>query len=119
MLHSQAGSDYLLADMSCRHSPFSSELRALMHRRGQVCMIPGTREFFIALVDHDEWGGAHTVWGEVSRPYCQNSGVRCNKQQGMVMACITCQEYCQFEATVLWDSMPDLEQWFPQLLPQS
>ncbi|CAL5221657.1 g3884 [Coccomyxa viridis] len=35
-------------------------------KRGQVCMIPGTKEFFIALVDHDEWGGAHTVWGEVS-----------------------------------------------------
>ena len=29
-------------------------------------MIPHTQEFFIALVDHDEWGGAHTVWGKVS-----------------------------------------------------
>lgn len=29
-------------------------------------MIPRTQEFFIALVDHDEWGAAHTVWGEVS-----------------------------------------------------
>ncbi len=29
-------------------------------------MIPGTKEFFIAVVDHDEWGGAHTVWGEAS-----------------------------------------------------
>lgn len=28
-------------------------------------MIPGTKEFFIALSDHSEWGTAHTVWGEV------------------------------------------------------
>ena len=32
-------------------------------------MIPGTKEFFIAVVDHDEWAGAHTVWGEVSQPH--------------------------------------------------
>ena len=43
-------------------------------------MIPGTKEFFIALVDHDEWGGAHTVWGVVSEPYSHNSSVRYNKQ---------------------------------------
>ena len=29
-------------------------------------MIPGTKEFFIAANDHDEWGSAHTVWGMVS-----------------------------------------------------
>lgn len=29
-------------------------------------MIPGTKEFFIAARDHDEWGSAHTVWGMVS-----------------------------------------------------
>ncbi len=29
-------------------------------------MIPGTKEFFIAAHDHDEWGSAHTVWGMVS-----------------------------------------------------
>lgn len=29
-------------------------------------MIPGTKEFFIAAKDHDEWGSAHTVWGMVS-----------------------------------------------------
>ena len=28
-------------------------------------MIPGTKEFFIAAKDHDEWGSAHTVWGMV------------------------------------------------------
>lgn len=28
-------------------------------------MIPRTKEFFISLKDHDEWGVAHTVWGEV------------------------------------------------------
>ena len=30
-----------------------------------MCMIPRTKEFFISLKDHDEWGVAHTVWGEV------------------------------------------------------
>jgi hypothetical protein len=45
-------------------------------------MIPRTKEFFISLKDHDEWGIAHTVWGEVrldqlldgakSRPVCVN-----------------------------------------------
>lgn len=29
-------------------------------------MIPGSKEFFIAAVDHKEWGAAHTVWGVVS-----------------------------------------------------
>ncbi len=36
------------------------------YRKGHVCMIPGTKEFFIAAHDHDEWGSAHTVWGMVS-----------------------------------------------------
>lgn len=36
-------------------------------RKGHVCMIPRTKEFFISLKDHDEWGIAHTVWGEVSK----------------------------------------------------
>lgn len=35
-------------------------------RRGHVCMIPGSNEFFIAAIDHKEWGTAHTVWGVVS-----------------------------------------------------
>ncbi|CAL8468913.1 g8454 [Coccomyxa elongata] len=34
-------------------------------KRGHVCMIPRTKEFFISLKDHDDWGVAHTVWGEV------------------------------------------------------
>lgn len=29
-------------------------------------MIPRTKEFFISLKDHDDWGVAHTVWGEVA-----------------------------------------------------
>lgn len=29
-------------------------------------MIPGSNEFFIAAIDHKEWGTAHTVWGVVS-----------------------------------------------------
>lgn len=35
-------------------------------KKGHVCMIPGTKEFFIAAKDHDEWGSAHTVWGMVT-----------------------------------------------------
>jgi len=37
----------------------------LIARRGHACMIPGTKEFFISLMDHSEWGTAHTCWGEV------------------------------------------------------
>ena len=39
-------------------------------------MIPGSKEFFIAAVDHKEWGAAHTVWGVVSVPkgsLCQST----------------------------------------------
>ena len=35
-------------------------------RRGHACTIPGTADFFIAAVDHLEWGHAHTVFGHVS-----------------------------------------------------
>ena len=41
-------------------------LRLLCSRRGHACTIPGTAEFFIAAVDHPEWGHAHTVFGQVS-----------------------------------------------------
>lgn len=34
-------------------------------RRGHVCSIPATKEFFIATCDHSEWGTAHTCWGEI------------------------------------------------------
>ena len=34
-------------------------------------MIPGTKEFFIALSDHSEWGTAHNVWGEVEPVFYQ------------------------------------------------
>lgn len=37
----------------------------LLHRKGHACMIPGSKEFFIAAADHDEWGNAHTVFGMV------------------------------------------------------
>ena len=61
---------FIVCDPLCELSILLRPLKvpASLHRRGQACMIPGTREFFIALVDHDEWGGAHTVWGEVSTP---------------------------------------------------
>lgn len=31
-------------------------------------MIPNTKEFFISMMDHTEWGTAHSVWGEVGDP---------------------------------------------------
>ncbi len=36
-------------------------------RKGNICMIPNCKEFFIATADHPEWGHSHTIWGEVSR----------------------------------------------------
>lgn len=39
--------------------------RQVCYRRGSVCMIAGTKEFFIAVVDHAEWSGSFTVWGQV------------------------------------------------------
>eukprot|EP00955_Chlamydomonas_euryale_P087997 364341-Chlamydomonas_euryale.AAC.22 len=33
--------------------------------RGDVLMIPGTKEFFIATGPHPDWGGVHTVWGRI------------------------------------------------------
>ncbi|KAF5843818.1 hypothetical protein DUNSADRAFT_5055 [Dunaliella salina] len=32
---------------------------------GHAAMILGTTEFYIALMDHLEWAGAHSVWGKV------------------------------------------------------
>jgi cyclophilin family peptidyl-prolyl cis-trans isomerase len=37
-----------------------------VHLAGDACIIPNTREFFIATADHGEWGHSHTVWGQVS-----------------------------------------------------
>lgn len=34
---------------------------------GHVCFIPGTKDFFISLTEHEEWGTSHTVWGQVNR----------------------------------------------------
>jgi hypothetical protein len=33
--------------------------------KGSVCIIPGSKEFFIATARHEEWGHSHSVWGEV------------------------------------------------------
>ncbi len=49
------GLDLILMDLSL----------VVFCRKGHVCMIPETKEFFIAAKDHDEWGSAHTVWGMV------------------------------------------------------
>jgi hypothetical protein len=34
-------------------------------RRGHVAFIHPTRDFYIALSSHDNWGSAHTVWGVI------------------------------------------------------
>lgn len=36
--------------------------------RSMVAQITGTSEFYISLMDHSDWAGAHTVWGKVGRP---------------------------------------------------
>ena len=51
-------------------------------------MIAGTKEFFIAVVDHAEWSGSFTVWGQV----CASSSLLCDF--GLVhgrVACISSQ----------------------------
>ncbi|GLC33734.1 hypothetical protein PLESTB_000110100 [Pleodorina starrii] len=35
-------------------------------KRGHVAMIPGTREFFVNVMDHDTWGSSMTVWGSLA-----------------------------------------------------
>eukprot|EP00955_Chlamydomonas_euryale_P020096 213604-Chlamydomonas_euryale.AAC.39 len=34
-------------------------------QKGDVCLIPNCKEFFIATAAHEEWGHAHSVWGRV------------------------------------------------------
>ena len=34
-------------------------------RKWQVAMIGASSDFFIATTDHNEWGDAFSVWGEV------------------------------------------------------
>ncbi|KAG1671801.1 hypothetical protein FOA52_000178 [Chlamydomonas sp. UWO 241] len=35
-------------------------------KRGDVCLIPNCKEFFIATSGHEEWGHAHSVWGHIA-----------------------------------------------------
>uniref|UniRef100_A0A383VB71 Uncharacterized protein n=1 Tax=Tetradesmus obliquus TaxID=3088 RepID=A0A383VB71_TETOB len=51
-----------LADMA--HQPPFEGSPAV--KKGDACIIPNTREFFIATADHGEWGDSHTVWGQVA-----------------------------------------------------
>ena len=37
-------------------------------KMGHVCMIPDTKDFFIAYGDHPEWGTAHTVGAAQPNP---------------------------------------------------
>lgn len=53
----QANGKMLLTDMPREGAP--------VVQRGDVCLIGGGPDFFIALADHPEWGNGHTVWGHV------------------------------------------------------
>lgn len=39
---------------------------AIPVKAGHVAFIPNTKDFFIALNDHDEWGTSHTVFAEIA-----------------------------------------------------
>uniref|UniRef100_A0A7S0RAT8 ShKT domain-containing protein n=1 Tax=Chlamydomonas leiostraca TaxID=1034604 RepID=A0A7S0RAT8_9CHLO len=45
--------------------PPSENLAKVVPKEGYVAMITGTTEFYISLMDHSSWGGAHSVWGKV------------------------------------------------------
>ncbi|KAG2448073.1 hypothetical protein HYH02_007099 [Chlamydomonas schloesseri] len=51
-----------LADLA-REPPFENQGNSV--KKGDICMIPNCKEFFIATADHPEWGHSHTIWGEV------------------------------------------------------
>mmetsp|Transcript_38542 Transcript_38542/g.85818 ORF Transcript_38542/g.85818 Transcript_38542/m.85818 type:complete len:230 (+) Transcript_38542:15-704(+) len=51
-----------LADMA-EQPPFEGNP---VVRKGDVCIIPNSKEFFIATAGHEEWGHAHTVWAHVA-----------------------------------------------------
>ena len=63
----------MYANLDVPHHLYMKHTHMILHllicRKGHVCMIPGSKEFFIAAVDHKEWGTAHTVWGVVSAPF--------------------------------------------------
>ncbi|KAL6753982.1 hypothetical protein V8C86DRAFT_2713182 [Haematococcus lacustris] len=46
---------------------------------GTVAMITGTTEFYISLMDHSSWGGAHTVWGQVENMEVVEAIVKASK----------------------------------------
>jgi hypothetical protein len=35
-------------------------------KKGDVCIIPNSKEFFIAKAGHEEWGHSHSVWGHIA-----------------------------------------------------
>ena len=53
----QPSGKMLLTDMRREGAP--------VVQRGNVCLIGGGPDFFVALAAHPEWGTAHTVWGHV------------------------------------------------------
>lgn len=54
-------------------------------RAGHVCIIPETRDFFIAYGAHPEWGTAHTVWGQLEEWYAGLSPLqRCREERSIL-----------------------------------
>eukprot|EP00240_Pyramimonas_obovata_P012700 CAMPEP_0118945668 /NCGR_PEP_ID=MMETSP1169-20130426/42729_1 /TAXON_ID=36882 /ORGANISM="Pyramimonas obovata, Strain CCMP722" /LENGTH=229 /DNA_ID=CAMNT_0006891437 /DNA_START=395 /DNA_END=1079 /DNA_ORIENTATION=+ len=41
------------------------EFKGVSVDRGAVCLIPGTTDFFISVMDHPEWTDSFIVWGRV------------------------------------------------------
>ncbi len=62
-------------------------------RKGDVCIIPNSKEFFIATADHDEWGTAHSVWGKVRHTHT-HTHTHTETQLGHCTLCVGMGEMC-------------------------
>eukprot|EP01025_Chloroclados_australasicus_P033644 TRINITY_DN3435_c1_g1_i1.p2 TRINITY_DN3435_c1_g1~~TRINITY_DN3435_c1_g1_i1.p2 ORF type:complete len:198 (+),score=3.08 TRINITY_DN3435_c1_g1_i1:80-673(+) len=71
-------------------------------RRGDVCMITGTQEFYIATMQHEDWSSAHTVWGRVRNMEAVDKIIRLpysnykHPQYGTVMRMLKHDVYFEF-----------------------
>jgi hypothetical protein len=61
---------------------------------GDACIIPNTREFFIATADHEEWGHSHTVWGQVGGKLRMDCTCCCYKEQCSTSSCACVKAGC-------------------------
>ncbi len=63
-------------------------------RKGNACIIPGSKDFFIATADHTEWGNSHVVWGQVGRALHCAQGVAVLAKDLRMWPCL-CLRMCQ------------------------